>query len=117
MDGSAVLTYGLGGALVGAFIAGVVSIGWLNSKFRILRNDLISEIKANRTETDAKADELHTRIDGVQQNLTTHQLHVAEHFMPQKEILAQFAKLELALNNGFDKLEARFVRMEGKVEP
>lgn len=107
------LTYGLGGIIVGAFLAGVATMLFLTGKLSSLRRDLIAEIHQSREEGDTKIAGVHRRVDEVIQRLQAHELHVATNFMTKDAVVAGFDKIERAVTGGFDKLEARLMRLEG----
>lgn len=111
------LTYGLGGAIVGAFVAGIFVMTFLSSRLGKLRDTLIHEIKQTRKDGDDKIAQVHHRVDEVIKQVQAHELHVASNFMTKDAVIAGFDKIERAVTTGFDKLEARLIRLEsGKTD-
>lgn len=116
MEPSSVITWGIGSALVGAFLAGVAVITFLGRKLTNLRTDLIGEIHKSRSDGDKKIDSLRSELATLASRQQAHELHVAMNLATRSAVTEAMERIERAVGVLSDRVDARLVRMEERLE-
>ncbi|MGD9890035.1 MAG: hypothetical protein AB7O95_01855 [Geminicoccaceae bacterium] len=116
MEPTTAITWGLASGLTGAFLAGVSTLAFLASRLRQLRDELIAEIHQARSESDKKIDVLAGELRATEERLQRHELHVAQNFIPRAAVEDGFGRIEKAIASAMDRIDARFEKVEAKLE-